>query len=250
MRHRVDHRKLNRTASHRKAMLSNMVTSLFDKERITTTDAKAKEARRLAEKLITRARKGYNAHQEGLSLKEAGKDNEAQQMEAVALAHWRQAGRYVRKTSVLKKLFEEIAPQFVERPGGYTRIVKMNRRLGDNAKTVLLELVGTQQTEKPVSKKKGEEAEEEPAAKAKSKGKTKISKKDAKGEKDKDKDKDKDSSSSTSKGAKSSKKAPKGEKDKDDKPSKKTKSSQGAKSKSKSKTKSKASGKKKSEGED
>ena len=242
MRHRVDHRKLNRTASHRKAMLSNMVTSLFDKERITTTDAKAKEARRLAEKLITRARKGYNAHQEGLSLKEAGKDNEAQQMEAVALAHWRQAGRYVRKTSVLKKLFEEIAPQFVERPGGYTRIVKMNRRLGDNAKTVLLELVGTQQTEKPVSKKKGEEAEEEPAAKAKSKGKTKISKKDAKGEKDKDKDKD--SSSSTSKGAKSSKKAPKGEKDKDDKPSKKTQSSKGAKSKSK------ASGKKKSEGED
>ncbi|MCK5408565.1 MAG: 50S ribosomal protein L17, partial [Candidatus Krumholzibacteria bacterium] len=219
MRHRVDHRKLNRTASHRKAMLNNMVTSLFDKERITTTDAKAKEARRLAEKLITRARKGYNAHQEGLSLKEAGKDDEARQMEAVALAHWRQAGRYVRKTSVLKKLFEEIAPQFVERPGGYTRIVKMSRRLGDNAKTVLLELVGTQQTEIPVSKKKGEEAEEEPAAKAKSKGKTKVSKKDAKDEKDKD------SSSSTSKGAKSSKKAPKGEKDKDDKPSKKTKSS-------------------------
>ncbi|MCK4775471.1 MAG: 50S ribosomal protein L17, partial [Candidatus Krumholzibacteria bacterium] len=188
MRHRVDHRKLNRTASHRKAMLNNMVTSLFDKERITTTDAKAKEARRLAEKLITRARKGYNAHQEGLSLKEAGKDDEARQMEAVALAHWRQAGRYVRKTSVLKKLFEEIAPQFVGRAGGYTRIVRMNRRLGDNAKTVLLELVGTEQAEKPVSNKKGEEAEEKPAAKAKSKGKTKVSKKDAMDEKDKDKD--------------------------------------------------------------
>lgn len=243
MRHRVDHRKLNRTASHRKAMLNNMVTSLFDKERITTTDAKAKEARRLAEKLITRARKGYNAHQEGLSLKEAGKDDEARQMEAVALAHWRQAGRYVRKTSVLKKLFEEIAPQFVERPGGYTRIVKMSRRLGDNAKTVLLELVGTEQAEKPVSNKKGEEAEEKPAAKAKSKGKTKVSKKDAKDEKDKD------SSSSTSKGAKSSKKAPKGEKDKDDKPSKKTQSSKGAKSSQRAKSKSKASGKKKSEGE-
>jgi large subunit ribosomal protein L17 len=244
MRHRVDHRKLNRTASHRRAMLHNMVTSLFDKERITTTDAKAKEARRLAEKLITRARKGYNAHEEGLSLKKAGKDDEARQMEAVALAHWRQAGRYVRKTSVLKKLFEEIAPQFVEREGGYTRIIKMNHRLGDNAMTVLLELVGTQRTEKPVSKKMGDKAEEEPAAKAKSKGKTKASKKDAKGEKDKDKD----SSSSISKGAKSSKKAPKEEKDKDDKPSKKAKSSQGAKSKSKSKAK--ASGKKKSEGED
>jgi large subunit ribosomal protein L17 len=222
-------------------MLNNMVTSLFDKERITTTDAKAKEARRLAERLITRARKGYNAHQEGLSLKEAGKDDEARQMEAVALAHWRQAGRYVRKTSVLKKLFEEIAPQFVEREGGYTRIVRMNHRLGDNAKTVLLELVGTQQTEKPMSKKKDEEAEEEPAAKAKSTGKTKASKKD-------EKDIDKDSSSSTSKGAKASKKAPKGEKEKDDKPKKKAKSSQGAKSKSKSK--SKASGKKKSEGKD
>jgi large subunit ribosomal protein L17 len=218
-------------------MLNNMVTSLFDKERITTTDAKAKEARRLAEKLITRARKGYNAHQEGMSLKEAGKDDEAQQMEAVALAHWRQAGRYVRKTSVLKKLFEEIAPQFIGREGGYTRIIRMNHRLGDNAKTVLLELVGTQQTQKPISKKKGDEADEEPEAKAK--GKTKATKKDAK-------DKDKDSSSS--KAAKSSKKAPAEEKNKDDKPSKKSKSSQGAKSKSKSK--SKASGKKKTEGED
>ena len=65
MRHRVDHRKLNRTAAHRKAMLRNMVTSLFASERISTTDAKAKEARRLAERLITRARKGYAAHQEG-----------------------------------------------------------------------------------------------------------------------------------------------------------------------------------------
>ena len=181
MRHRVDHRKLNRTASHRKAMLCNMVTSLFDKERITTTDAKAKEARRLAERLITRARKGYGAYQEGLSLKEAGKDEEAQQMEAVALAHWRQAGRYVRKTSVLKKLFEEIAPQYVEREGGYTRIVKMSRRLGDNAQTVLLELVGTAKTEKPISKKDTEEAEAEPAAKPKAKAsQTEKAKKKAK----------------------------------------------------------------------
>ncbi len=65
MRHRVDHRKLGRTASHRKAMLRNMVTSLFAAERITTTDAKAKEARRLAERLITRAKKGHAAQQEG-----------------------------------------------------------------------------------------------------------------------------------------------------------------------------------------
>lgn len=181
MRHRVDGRKLNRTASHRKAMLCNMVTSLFDSERITTTDAKAKEARRLAERLITRARKGYTAHKESASLRASGKEDEAKQMEAVALAHWRQAGRYVRKIAVLKKLFEEIAPQFLGREGGYTRIIKMGNRLGDNARTVLLELVGTEITKKPVSKKTGEKAEgdgkagtKEKTGKSKTKTKTKT----------------------------------------------------------------------------
>ncbi len=160
MRHRVDHRKLNRTAAHRKAMLRNMVTSLFASERILTTDAKAKEARRLAERLITRARKGYAAHQEGVSLKESGKEDEAKQMEAVALAHWRQASRHVRKTTVLKKLFEEIAPHFLEREGGYTRIIKVDRRLGDNAKTVLLELVDTEKTQKPAARKSSKEGKD------------------------------------------------------------------------------------------
>jgi large subunit ribosomal protein L17 len=176
MRHRVDHRKLNRTASHRKAMLRNMVTSLFANERIMTTDAKAKEARRLAERLITRARKGYTAHLEGASLRESGKEDEAKQMDAVALAHWRQAGRYVQKTAVLKKLFEEIAPHYLEREGGYTRIVKLDHRLGDNARTVLLELVGTEKTEKPVGKKAGEEKKEAEGKKEtkKAKGKTKA----------------------------------------------------------------------------
>jgi large subunit ribosomal protein L17 len=180
MRHRVDHRKLNRTASHRKAMLCNMVTSLFDSERITTTNAKAKEARRLAERLITRARKGYTAQQEGQSLKESGKEDDARQMEAVALAHWRQVGRYVRKMSVLKKLFEVIAPQFLEREGGYTRIIKMNYRPGDNARTVLLELVSAEKTEKPVSKKEIEEGEAEKKAEAKSKEKKPSKKTEAK----------------------------------------------------------------------
>jgi large subunit ribosomal protein L17 len=147
MRHRVDHRKLGRTASHRKAMLRNMVTSLFAAERITTTDAKAKEARRLAERLITRAKKGYAAHQDG------NKD--------VALAHWRQASRFIRKTEVLRKLFEEIAPHYLEREGGYTRIIRLEPRLGDNAKTVMLELVDTKVTSKPKTKAAaGEEAEE------------------------------------------------------------------------------------------
>lgn len=166
MRHRVDHRKLGRTQAHRKAMLANMVTSLFDKERIRTTDAKAKEARRSAERLITRAKKGYAAFKEHQSLKDAGKAAEAKQMQAVALAHWRQASRVVRKRPVLKKLFDEIAPQYMEREGGYTRILHLGNRLGDNAKTVILELVGSEtRTEKHEGKKTkgGESASKKPA---------------------------------------------------------------------------------------
>jgi large subunit ribosomal protein L17 len=142
-------------------MLANMVTSLFDKERIKTTDAKAKEARRQAERLITRAKKGYSAYQEHQSLKDAGKEAESRQMQAVALAHWRRAGRVVKKQSVLKKLFDVIAPQFLERNGGYTRILHLQHRQGDNAREVLLELVG-------VSEKHAETAESE---KGKKKGK-------------------------------------------------------------------------------
>ena len=162
MRHRVDHRKLGRTAAHRKAMLRNMVTSLFAAERITTTDAKAKEARRLAERLITRAKKGYTADKDG------NKD--------VALAHWRQAARHVKKTSVLKKLFEQLAPHYLERPGGYTRIIKLENRLGDNAREVMLELVDTKKTLKPKMSRKAEEAAagEEKDSKSKGKGKAKA----------------------------------------------------------------------------
>jgi len=169
MRHRVDHRKLGRTASHRKAMLNNMVTSLFRSERITTTDAKAKEARRLAERLITRAKKGYTAHKGG--------------DQAVALAHWRQAARFVKNTDVLRKLFEEIAPHYLERPGGYTRIIKMGIRPGDSARTVMLELVDTEVTVQPhargIKDEEGDDKKEtkkpDPKkAKTKAKGKTKA----------------------------------------------------------------------------
>jgi large subunit ribosomal protein L17 len=169
MRHRVDHRKLGRTASHRKAMLNNMVTSLFDKERIQTTDAKAKEARRQAEKLITRAKKGYTAYKEHQSLKEAGKEVESKQMQAVALGHWRVASRVIRKKTVLKKLFDVIAPQYMEREGGYTRILHLGVRLGDNAKTVLLELVesekASEKAKRQGKKKKGEEKTAKPKRK-------------------------------------------------------------------------------------
>jgi len=168
MRHRVDHRKLGRTSSHRRAMLRNMVTSLFIAERITTTDAKAKEARRLAERLITRAKKGFTAHRDG--------------DKGVALAHWRQAARVVQDTDVLRKLFEEIAPHYMERNGGYTRIVRLGTRLGDNAREVLLELVDTAVTLKPKMEgatgegeegKTEKEAAPKRKAKAKAKGKAK-----------------------------------------------------------------------------
>ncbi len=137
MRHGVDHRKLGRTASHRKALMRSMVTSLFEAERITTTAPKAKEARRLAERLITRAKKGHQAHKAGNT--------------GVALAHWRGAGAVVRKTDVLRKLFDELAPHFMERNGGYTRILRLDHmRVGDNARLVLLELVDTEKTKKPL----------------------------------------------------------------------------------------------------
>ncbi len=177
MRHLVDHRKLGRTHAHRKAMLSNMVTSLFERERITTTNPKAKEARRSAERLITRAKKGYAAFKEHQSLKEAGNEVESQRLQAVALAHWRQAGRVVRNRAVLRKLFDVIAPQFLERNGGYTRILHLQgRRLGDNASNVLLELVGFREkvAEETTTKRKKGEVEApsgETAAEAKPEGK-------------------------------------------------------------------------------
>lgn len=197
MRHRVDHRKLGRTAAHRKAMLCNMVTSLFAAERITTTDAKAKEARRLAEKLITRAKKGHTAHKDG--------------MEEVALAHWRQAGRFIRKPAVLRKLFDEIAPQYLERPGGYTRIVRLQNRLGDNAQTVMLELVDTAKTSRPKTKAapegsegKAAEKEAKPKKSGEDKKKTKTKAKSESKAKSKSKGKKKTKAKRSTRAAKTS----------------------------------------------
>jgi large subunit ribosomal protein L17 len=116
MRHRKDHRKLSRTHSHRKALLRNLVTSLFIHERIETTVAKAKEARRLGERMITFAKRG---------------DIPAR----------RHVARFVHGDDVVRKLFDTVAPWYAERNGGYTRIVRIGRRLGDAGETALLELV-------------------------------------------------------------------------------------------------------------
>jgi large subunit ribosomal protein L17 len=129
MRHRQKGRKLGRTKSHRELMLRNMVVSLFENESIRTTEAKAKEARRLAEKLLTWGKKG-DLHSRRLAL------------------------RYISNAAVIKKVFDTIAPRFEGRDGGYTRIVKLSRRRGDAAPVVVLELT-----------EKGKEIEDEEAKK-------------------------------------------------------------------------------------
>lgn len=116
MRHNVSGRKLNRTPAHRKMLYRNLVTSLFKHERIQTTVPKAKEARIVAEKLITFAKKGD-------------------------LHSRRMAARKVNEPEVLQKLFAEIGPRYAERPGGYTRIMRMGPRRGDAAEIAILELV-------------------------------------------------------------------------------------------------------------
>jgi len=127
MRHQVKVTKLSRTKSHREAMLANMATSLFANRMIETTEAKAKELKRLADRLISTAK-------------------------ADTLAARRQVARTIRDKSVLKKLFSEIIPQFQERPSGFTRVLRVGFRRGDNAMMSVVELL----TEKPkVEKGKG-----------------------------------------------------------------------------------------------
>ena len=116
MRHRAKGRQLSRTASHKKAMLANMATSLFRHDRIVTTEAKAKELRPYAERLITLARRG---------------DLHARRMAEARL----------RDREVTHKLFKDLGPRFATRPGGYTRIIKLGHRSGDGAETARIELL-------------------------------------------------------------------------------------------------------------
>lgn len=145
MKHRIGFNALSRTSSHRKALKRNMVTSLFRYERIETTKAKALEVRRMAEKMITRAK-------------------------VDSVANRRLIARDITDEAIAAKLFTEIAPLFVERKGGYTRILKTGNRLGDAAEMVILELVEkTAKPEKKKAEKKSEKAEkkaDKPAKKA------------------------------------------------------------------------------------
>lgn len=116
MRHRKAKYKLGLETSHRKAMLRNMVTSLMLHESITTTDAKAKAVRSLADKMITLGKRGdLHARRQALSV--------------------------IRSKKVARKIFDEIAPRFMDRDGGYTRVIKKGRRVGDGADLSIVELV-------------------------------------------------------------------------------------------------------------
>jgi len=131
MRHNVKGRKLKRTSSHKKALMRTLVTQLLEYKRIHTTEAKAKELRPYAEKIITKARLAYQREQQGLLA-------DGQQYDV----HTRRLlARDIRKKSVIENLFDEILPEVGDRPGGYTRIVKTGIRRGDAGRAALIELV-------------------------------------------------------------------------------------------------------------
>lgn len=172
MRHAMRHRKLGRTSSHREALFRNQLQSLVEKEKIVTTLPKAKELRPIAEKVITRGKHG-------------------------TIHDRRWVLRWVLKRDLVKKVFDEIAPRFTARPGGYLRIVKLGPRLGDGAEMAVLELVERSETEAaepvkesqapkakaPKTPKPKKEAKEKEPAKSKAKAEDKPKpKKEAKSE--------------------------------------------------------------------
>ena len=140
MRHRKSGKRLGRTSSHRQAMFSNMMVSLFEHERIQTTDAKAKELRRRAERLITTAKHGLVAENEA---NEAVDQHAKQRLVARNIHLRRHAARVIKDREVLQKLFSELADRYADRPGGYTRITKLGHRRGDAAPVSMIELVDT-----------------------------------------------------------------------------------------------------------
>ncbi|MDH3213803.1 MAG: 50S ribosomal protein L17 [Myxococcales bacterium] len=154
MRHRVRSRKLGRTSAHRAALYRNMVTSLLDHERIQTTDAKAKEVRRLADRMITLGKRG-------------------------TLHARRRALRLIRRREVAAKVFDELAERYRDRPGGYTRVLKLGVRAGDAAPISIVELVEAGKVAEPKAGKRAKkatrrkaESEKAPAKKAAPKKKT------------------------------------------------------------------------------
>jgi large subunit ribosomal protein L17 len=162
MRHRVAHRKLGRTTPHRIALLRNMATALFERERIRTTLMKAKELRPYAEKLITLAKR------------------EDDRVHAKRLV-----SRDIRDPKIVTKLFDSLGARYATRPGGYTRILRLGPRRGDGAEMAILELLGSEyqpskkdekgeQKGKAASAKESAETKAEKPKKAKGKAKEKA----------------------------------------------------------------------------
>jgi len=131
MRHQVAGRKLKRTHSHRKALLHNLATQLFEYKKVQTTEAKAKELRPFAERLITKAKNALIRERQG----------ELPSGQTIDIHNRRQVGRVIRNKAVLQELFDSIAPAVESRNGGFTRVIKTGVRRGDNARTAIIELV-------------------------------------------------------------------------------------------------------------
>lgn len=164
MRHRVSGRKFNRTMEHRKALLRNLVTALIEQERIETTLPRAKELRRVADRMVTLGKKG-------------------------TLHARRQALSYVRTDRAVQKLFSELAGRFAERSGGYTRVLKLGMRQGDGSPLALIEYLGAPPKPSREERRKAREAERK--VKAEAAKKTKKDKKEKKDKKDKKEKKEK-----------------------------------------------------------
>ena len=139
MRHKVAGRKLGRNPSHRRAMLRNLVTSFLEHERLVTTLPKAKEVRPIAEKMITLGKRD-------------------------TLHARRQVSAFLLDESTTKKVFDTIAPRFSDRPGGYSRIVRLGPRVGDGADVAVIELLGSELEAKKAKDAKAEEAVEKKAS--------------------------------------------------------------------------------------
>jgi large subunit ribosomal protein L17 len=148
MRHRVGHRKLGRVTPHRMALLRNLATALFERERIRTTLIKAKELRPYAERLITLARR-----------------------EDDRLHARRLAGRELQDRTVMKKLFDDLGARFAGRPGGYTRILRLGPRKGDGAEMAIVELLGSEYKPEKKGEAKGKKGAAPSAKPAEGEGK-------------------------------------------------------------------------------
>ncbi|MCB0725639.1 MAG: 50S ribosomal protein L17 [Ignavibacteriae bacterium] len=174
MEHRTKGRKFSRTASHKKAMMSNLSVSLILHDRIKTTLAKAKELRLYVEPLVTKAKKANGSSEKGVHLRRVAK-------------------QFLKDDSAVKRLFDEIGPRYADRPGGYTRVLKTGHRYGDGADTAIIEFVDYDHAKKKEAtdddksaKKKGKKGETAVEPKAK---KTKSKKEDTKETKTKSEEK-------------------------------------------------------------